>query len=127
MLPTTHGGIPWSICLPTTYTPWVYLPTVHCTGVPGHDVHYARCPGGEALGSNLEIIRRDEAHRALRTSRVLIIVWDDAQSCSVSLGTMCERLDSARVFPPIIPMVRVMLCREVHLPGIRSLLIMRRR
>jgi len=59
----TLGGVYLAICLPTTLggVHPTYMPpycttlgtpyTTPSTGVPGHDVHYAQCPGGGAWGS----------------------------------------------------------------------------
>ena len=72
------------ICLPTTvvgiHPPYMPPLPIHpgythhphcCTGVPGHGVHHARCPGGEALGSTLRLIREERPRESLRTLRVL--------------------------------------------------------
>jgi len=46
--------------IPPTYT--------RCTGVPGHDVHRAQCPGEEALGSILRLIMKKETPESLLAS-----------------------------------------------------------
>ena len=74
--------------------PWVYhrLPVAPGTPTPVFSVS-----DNKALGSNLEIIGEKERLLRINLLKVLIIVCDDAQSCSVFPVRNIERLDSERV------------------------------
>jgi len=88
----TLGGIYPGIPPYPTIPPWVHPCIPPCTGVPGHDVHRAPCPGGEALGSNLRLIIEKRQGESLRTLRVLTFIDPSAQSYSVSPGINVSKI-----------------------------------
>jgi len=82
-IPPMYPGIPWWVYT-TLYTvhpvpPWVYH-RMSCT--PSTSALATSLPDNEALGSKKEISLGESLSAALRTSKVLRLIGDSAQSYS---------------------------------------------
>jgi len=99
------GMLPY---LPPGYIPtlphWVYHRPATRTGVPGHMVHHAQCPGREALGSAREYTLGERLSGASLFSFLLGLLGSDAQDPSALPRIKWIRLDRRRVFPRCFPL-----------------------
>jgi len=73
MLPRVYTGLCYPGCIlpyTTLYYPGYTHHTPPCTGVPGHSVHHAQCPGEGVLGSKEEKPMGREPGEPLGTLKV---------------------------------------------------------